>query len=117
MKKIVLLVLCLIFSLSSFAQKEKLTLVKDGKSDYVIIIPNHHSYWILYSAYLLQHDIYKVTNCLIPIYDDLSKKRKKEICISYSRRFDPKKMKAGYGYSIYTDKEKINSYILNRTNF
>lgn len=110
MKKIILISLCLIFSLSSFSQKDKITLVKDGKSDYVIVIPNHHSEWILYSAFLLQHDIYKVTNCLIPIYDDLSKKRKKEICISYSRRFDSKKMKAGYGYRVYTDKEKIFIY-------
>ena len=38
MRKIVLICLCLIFSLSSFAQKDKLTLVKGGKSDYVIVI-------------------------------------------------------------------------------
>ncbi len=110
MKKTLLLCMCLVLSIGSFAQKDKLTLVKDGKSDYVIVIPSNYSEWILYSAQLLQSDIYKVTNCVIPIVDDLSKKRKKEICISFSKRFNPDKMKMGYGYRVYTDKEKIFIY-------
>lgn len=107
MKKIVLISLCLIFSLSSFAQKDKLTLVKDGKSDYVIVIPHDHSEWIKYSAELLQKDIYKVSNCLIPIVTDKEKPKKKEICISFSDRYDPDMMMLGYGYEVYTEGEKI----------
>ncbi|MDD4739726.1 MAG: DUF4838 domain-containing protein, partial [Bacteroidales bacterium] len=107
MKKIVLLCLCLVLSIGSFAQKDKLTLVKNGKSDYVIVIPQKHSEDIKYDAELLQKDIYKVTNCMIPIVTDLSRKRKKEICISFSKRFDPDMMMLGYGYEVYTEGEKI----------
>ncbi|MBP1644478.1 MAG: hypothetical protein H6Q16_53 [Bacteroidetes bacterium] len=93
MKKIVLLCLCLLISIGSFAQKDKLTLVKDGKSDYVIVIPKYkrNKYAanvekVQYAAELLQNDIFKVTGCKIPIVDDDSKPQKKEIRIGYTRR-------------------------------
>lgn len=107
MRKIYLVALLLIISLSSFAQENQITLVKNGKSDYVIVIPQKHSEDIKYDAELLQKDIYKVTNCMIPIVTDLSRKRKKEICISFSKRFDPDMMMLGYGYEVYTEGEKI----------
>lgn len=87
MRKIVLICLCLIFSLSSFAQKDKLTLVKDGKSDYVIVIPSNYSEWIKYSAELLQRDIYKVADCLIPIVTDKVKPKKMEINMGTSKNY------------------------------
>ncbi|MDD4528416.1 MAG: hypothetical protein PHX48_00895, partial [Bacteroidales bacterium] len=93
MKKTLLLCLCLIFSLFSFAQNEKLTLVKDGKSDYVIVVPEYKKgkfsakvEKVNYAAKLFQRDIQKVTGCLIPIVNDDTKPQKKEICIGYTRR-------------------------------
>ncbi|MBP1629417.1 MAG: hypothetical protein H6Q15_310 [Bacteroidetes bacterium] len=93
MRKIYLVALLLIISLSSFAQKDKITLVKNGKSDYVIIVPKYKRNKFAanvekanYAAQLFQKDIYKVTGCLIPIFDDDSKPHKKEICIGSTRR-------------------------------
>ncbi len=93
MKKIILISFCLIFSLSSFAQNEKITLVKDGKSDYVIVVPKYKRDKIYanvekvnYAAELFQRDIQKVTGCLIPIVNDDTKPQKKEICIGSTRR-------------------------------
>lgn len=128
MRKIVLICLCLIFSLSSFAQKDKLTLVKDGKSDYVIVIPSNYSEWIKYSAELLQRDIYKVADCLIPIVTDKVKPKKMEINIGFTTRFDTfgfanhfmgelynfldsvlieNQLKKDFGYTILTDNKRI----------
>ncbi|MFA6932388.1 MAG: DUF4838 domain-containing protein, partial [Bacteroidales bacterium] len=93
MKKIILVTLFIGLTLSAFAQKDKLTLVKEGKSDYVIVIPKYKSNKyaanvekVKYAAELLQKDIYKVTGCLIPIVYDDTKPRKKEICIGYTSR-------------------------------
>lgn len=107
MKKIVLISLCLIFSLSSFAQKDKLTLVKGGKSDYVIVIPKYkrnkfaaNVEKVKYAADLLQKDIYKVTGCLIPIVYDDTKPQKKEIRIGYTRRDKSYDDKTGLVYAL-----------------
>ena len=93
MKKIILVTLFIGLTLSAFAQKDKLTLVKEGKSDYVIVIPKYkrdkfaaNVEKVNYAAQLLQKDIYKVTGFSIPILDDDSKPKKKEICIGYTRR-------------------------------
>lgn len=93
MKKIILVTLFIGLTLSAFAQKDKITLVKDGKSDYVIVIPKYkrdkfatNVEKVKYAAELLQKDIYKITGCLIPIVDDDSKPHKKEIRIGYTRR-------------------------------
>lgn len=119
MRKIVLICLCLIFSLSSFAQKDKLTLVKGGKSDYVIVIPKYkrnkfaaNVEKVKYAADLLQKDIYKVTGCLIPIVDDDSKPRKKEICIGYTSRGEnfyltPGFVYTGGRYRYWIEKDKL----------
>ncbi|MFA6200154.1 MAG: DUF4838 domain-containing protein [Bacteroidales bacterium] len=102
MKKIILISLCFIFSLSSFAQNEKLTLVKNGKSDYVIVIPKYkrdrlaaNVEKVNYAAQLLQRDIQKVTGCLIPIVNDDNKPQKKEICIGYTERDKSKEYSQG----------------------
>jgi len=119
MRKIVLICLCLIFSLSSFAQKDKITLVKDGKSDYVIVIPKYkrnkfaaNVEKVKYATDLLQKDIYKVTGCLIPIVDDDSKPRKKEICIGYTSRGEnfyltPGFVYTGGRYRYWIEKDKL----------
>lgn len=93
MRKIILISLCLTLSLFSFAQNEKLTLVKDGKSDYVIVVPKYKKdkftakvEKVNYAAHLFQKDIQKVTGCLIPIVNDDTKSQKKEICIGSTRR-------------------------------
>lgn len=119
MKKIILIILCLILSIGSFAQKDKLTLVKDGKSDYVIVIPKYkrnkfaaNVEKVKYAADLLQKDIYKVTGCLIPIVDDDSKPRKKEICIGYTSRGEnfyltPGFVYTGGRYRYWIEKDKL----------
>jgi hypothetical protein len=119
MKKIVLICLCLIFSLSSFAQKDKLTLVKGGKSDYVIVIPKYkrnkfaaNVEKVKYAADLLQKDIYKVTGCLIPIVYDDTKPQKKEIRIGYTRRDKSYYDKTGLVYAVgrssyWIEKDKL----------
>lgn len=94
MKKILLITLFFVLgSYSSFAQNKKLTLVKDGKSDYVIVVPEYkkNKYAanvekVKYAAELLQKDILKVTGCIIPIVYDNTKAQKKEICIGYTKR-------------------------------
>ncbi|NCC18408.1 MAG: DUF4838 domain-containing protein, partial [Bacteroidia bacterium] len=119
MKKIILIILCLILSIGSFAQKDKLTLVKGGKSDYVIVIPKYkrnkfaaNVEKVKYAADLLQKDIYKVTGCLIPIVDDDSKPRKKEICIGYTSRGEnfyltPGFVYTGGRYRYWIEKDKL----------
>lgn len=119
MRKILLLCLCLIYGISSFAQKDKLTLVKGGKSDYVIVIPKYkrnkfaaNVEKVKYAADLLQKDIYKVTGCLIPIVDDDSKPRKKEICIGYTSRGEnfyltPGFVYTGGRYRYWIEKDKL----------
>src|SRR5574344_1137323 len=119
MRKIVLICLCLIFSLSSFAQKDKLTLVKGGKSDYVIGIPKYkrnkfaaNVEKVKYAADLLQKDIYKVTGCLIPIVYDDTKPQKKEISIGYTRRDKSYYDKTGLVYAVgrssyWIEKDKL----------
>lgn len=118
MKKIILIILCLILSIGSFAQKDKLTLVKDGKSDYVIVIPHNKRYpfganveKVKYAAQLLQKDIFKVTGCNIQIVYDYSKPQKKEICIGYTNR-DIYHLPSGLvynggGYTYRIEKDKL----------
>ncbi|MEA5099202.1 MAG: DUF4838 domain-containing protein [Bacteroidales bacterium] len=119
MKKIILIILCLILSIGSFAQKDKLTLVKGGKSDYVIVIPKYkrnkfaaNVEKVKYAADLLQKDIYKVTGCLIPIVYDDTKPQKKEIRIGYTRRDKSYYDKTGLVYALgrssyWIEKDKL----------
>ncbi len=118
-RKFYVFILCLIISIGSFAQKDKLTLVKGGKSDYVIVIPKYkrnkfaaNVEKVKYAADLLQKDIYKVTGCLIPIVDDDSKPRKKEICIGYTSRGEnfyltPGFVYTGGRYRYWIEKDKL----------
>ncbi|MDR1724901.1 MAG: hypothetical protein LBR28_00710, partial [Bacteroidales bacterium] len=76
MKKAILF-LASLFSISIYAQ-DSITLVKDGKTDYVIVIAKEHSNNILYAAELLQKDIEKVSGCKIPVVTSDKKERKKE---------------------------------------
>lgn len=110
----------------SFAQKDKLTLVKDGKSDYVIVIPKYkrnrlaaNVKKVKYAAQLLQKDIYKVTGSLIPIVDDDTKQQKKEICIGYTTRGENFYLMPGLVYTggRYTYRIKNDKLFIQGTNF
>ena len=70
MKKLLAITLLILSSCFVFSQDKKLTLLKDGKSDYVIIIPKDYNKKILYAAELFQKDVEKVTGCLLPIITD-----------------------------------------------
>ncbi|MFA7082554.1 MAG: DUF4838 domain-containing protein [Bacteroidales bacterium] len=111
MKKILLITLFFVLgSYSAFAQSKKLTLVKDGKSDYVIVIAKDNDKKTKYAAELFQKDIEKVTGCLIPINTDKTNKKKKEICIGFTNRSKSNINGLDYGYKVFTEKDKVFIY-------
>lgn len=111
MKKILLITLFFVLgSYSSFAQSKKLTLVKDGKSDFQIVIGQKSDKKTKYAADLLQKDLEKVTGCLIPINTDNTNKKKKEICIGFTNRSKSNINGLDYGYKVFTEKDKVFIY-------
>lgn len=107
MKKLLAITLLILSSCFVFAQDKKLTLLKDGKSDYVIIIPKDFNKKILYAAELFQKDVEKVTGCLLPIITDNNRTKKKEICIGFTNRSKSNINGLDYGYKVFTEKDKV----------
>lgn len=107
MKKLLAITLLILSSCFVFSQDKKLTLLKDGKSDYVIIIPKDYNKKILYAAELFQKDVEKVTGCLLPIITDNNRTKKKEICIGFTNRSKSNINGLDYGYKVFTEKDKV----------
>lgn len=117
MKRKLIFTFCLVLSIVSFAQKDEMILVKNGNSDYVIVVAKNKktkfygdNEQVDYAARLLQSEIQKLTGCLIPILTDDKRAIRKEICINPSNRFDNYMMDFGYGYEVFTDKDKLFIY-------
>ncbi|MDN3687871.1 DUF4838 domain-containing protein [Cyclobacterium jeungdonense] len=79
MKKIISLLLAFSFLASGLAQE--LTLVKNRKSDFTIIIPEHPSVEEVHGAKVLQHYLLKISGAQLPVKTDKGLPGQNEILI------------------------------------
>lgn len=88
MKSLSIVGLFLFFCLGVNAGNQKV-LIKDGKSDYRIVIPTKADSSEQRAASLLQHYLFKISGCTLPIVSDQGKESRKEIIIGKTNRHAP----------------------------
>jgi len=88
---------------NSFAQESRITLIQDGHSDYVIVIPKEADSIERYAAEELQHYLFQISGVTLPITNHTRTKHQKKILLAKATRARLK----NDGFTITTQRDNL----------